>query len=80
MANGHSTDPAMAHAARVARAHADATDRLAGYLEGLSGPADPAGIAEYANLLARERSTLAQRTEAMRAAGMSVPSMDAITA
>ena len=64
-------------AVRAARAHARAANDVAQFVQQLSGAPDPAAVAEYANLLAREESTFEERTQALRAAGLSVPSLDA---
>jgi hypothetical protein len=69
-------DGAMRHAVRAAQAHADAAGEIVRFLQGLDDPADPAVVAEYANLLAYEQTTREARTEALRAAGLTVPSLD----
>ncbi len=67
----------LTQALRAARAHVAAAEQLAGFIERLGPTPNPADIAEYATLLRRERATLDERTDALRAAGLSVPSVDA---
>lgn len=69
-------DAALAQAVRAARAHADATTQTARFLDQMGTVPDAASVAEYANLLAREESTRDDRTSALRAAGLDVPSLD----
>ncbi|MFV2124433.1 hypothetical protein ACFHWS_07770 [Micromonospora sp. LOL_013] len=70
-------DRAMPRAVRAARAYAEATAQTARYLDRTGTLPDPADIAEYANLLAREEATRDERADALRAAGLEVPSLDA---
>ncbi|MDG4764701.1 hypothetical protein O7632_11390 [Solwaraspora sp. WMMD406] len=69
-------DAALAQAVRAARAHADAATQIARFLDRMGTVPDPAGVAEYASLLAREELTRDDRTSALRAAGLDVPSLD----
>ncbi|WFE29922.1 hypothetical protein O7623_12380 [Solwaraspora sp. WMMD791] len=70
-------DQAMPRAVRAARAHAEATAQTARYLDRTGALPDPADVAEYANLLAREELTRDERADALRLAGLDVPSLDA---
>jgi hypothetical protein len=67
----------LRQAVAAAKAFAEAADEMVEFLRRLDSPLDPAAIAEYANLLAREQSTWDARTQALRAAGLTAPSVDA---
>ena len=69
-------DQVVMRAARAAHAHADATTQTARFLDRVGAVPDPAVIAEYAALLAREESPRDERADALRDAGLDVPSLD----
>lgn len=65
------------HRARgAARAVAKAATDIADFLDQTSAVPDPAQLAEFANLLAREESAQAHRNEACAAAGFEADSIE----
>lgn len=62
-------------ARRAAQAAVKAAEDLAGFLNQASAVPDPAQLAEYANLLARDESARAIRDEACAAAGLEAASI-----
>ncbi|MFV2022608.1 hypothetical protein [Micromonospora sp. LOL_023] len=69
-------DRTLMRAMRAAHAHADATTETARFLDRMGQVPDPASIAEYASLLAREELTRDERAEMLREAGLDLPSLD----
>lgn len=65
------------HRARqVARAMATVATEIADFLDRATVVPDPAQLAEFATLLAREESVQANRNEACGAAGLQAPSVE----
>jgi hypothetical protein len=65
------------HRARTAaRAMAKAATEIADFLDRASAVPDPAQLAEFANLLAREESAQERRNDACAAAGLEVDSIE----
>lgn len=60
---------------RVAAAHTAASRDVEALLRRLPAVPDPATIAEYATLLAREEALRAERQSAAEAAGLDLPSL-----
>ncbi|MGC5020053.1 hypothetical protein [Micromonospora sp. DT47] len=60
---------------RAATAHTAASQDVETFLRRLPEVPDPADITEYANLLAREEQTRAERQAAADAAGLELPSV-----
>jgi hypothetical protein len=61
---------------RAARAHATAVTDMAEFVERSSAVLDPAQLAEYEALLAREESTRALRQDVFHELGLVAPSME----
>jgi hypothetical protein len=61
---------------RAAAAHTAAVQDVEAFLRRLPAVPDPAAVAEYANLLAREQQTSADRDAAADNAGLTVASME----
>jgi hypothetical protein len=66
-------DP-LALARMAASAYADAVRETERFARRLDGTPDPAELAEYANLLAREEAAHAQRRDAFARLGLATPS------
>lgn len=66
----------LTRARRAAEQHTQAVRDTARFIAGLDGSADTGQIAEYANLLAREEATLAERQEIMTDLGLEAPSVE----
>jgi hypothetical protein len=60
---------------RAAELHTRAVRDMERFIAGLDGSPDPATIAEYASLLAREEATLADRQDLLSALGLEAPSV-----
>jgi len=63
-------------ARRAAKASAKASQQLAEFLDEASALPEPAQLAEFITLLAREESARAERDEACAAAGYQAPSVE----
>ncbi len=69
-------DSALRRARQAAAAHTDAVRETQRFIDRAPDTPDPAAIAEYANLVAREEHTHADRREALAELGLEVPSID----
>lgn len=74
MTDQTSSDRQRAH--RAAAAHTAAAADLEQFLSRAPDVPDPADIAEYAALLAREQAVRAERDEAANAIGLAAPSVE----
>lgn len=63
-------------ARRAAELHTAASRDMERFIAHLDGTLDPATVAEYANLLAREEATLADRQDQLSALGLDTPSVE----
>jgi hypothetical protein len=73
---GMTDEDLLARARRAAEQHTQAVRDTARFIAGLSGSPDSGQIAEYANLLAREEATLAERQDIMADLGLEAPSVE----
>ncbi|GIF67473.1 hypothetical protein Ais01nite_55080 [Asanoa ishikariensis] len=64
------------NARRAAAAHTEASRELEAFLRRAPEVPDPADIAEFTILLAREEEVRAERQDALVAFGLSAPSID----
>jgi hypothetical protein len=70
-------DPTVQRIRATARAYAEAVRDTQRYFDRVGDVEDPAVLAEYANLVEREKVAEENRLAAIQAAGIEVPSIDA---
>ncbi|BCB90456.1 hypothetical protein [Phytohabitans suffuscus] len=71
-----SDDDILRRALRAAELHTAAVRDLERFVEGYDGGLDAAALAEYAELLAREEATRAERQDILAELGLSAPSVE----
>jgi len=69
-------DDILRRARRTAELHVNAVRDMERFIERFDGTPDAAAIAEYAQLLAREEATLADRQELLAALALEAPSVE----
>lgn len=77
MTDRNESDAADREAARrVSAMHTAASGDIETFLRGVPSVPEPADIAEYATLIAREQAIRAQRDTALNALGLEAPSIE----
>ena len=66
----------LRHALEAADAYAEAVRATARFVQGLDDLPEADALVEYAHLLGQEESLREARTDALAAAGLTVPSLD----
>jgi hypothetical protein len=69
-------EQALQHAVEAADAYAEAVRATARFVQGLDDLPEADALVEYAHLLGQEESLREARTDALAAAGLTVPSLD----
>jgi hypothetical protein len=69
-------DDVLRRARRAAQLHTTAVGDMERFVEGFDGTPDAAALAQFAELLAREEATRADRQDALAELGLEAPSVE----